>query len=89
MPQWHDARGSRQLLRRPALTWAARFARCDAIAIDIREQELKEEIKVVIGEIDRNESNPFYLNRTLMDKLCADNPEPKNALGTQNGSRRR
>jgi zinc protease len=34
------------------------------------EQELKEEIQVVIGEIDRNESNPFfYLNRTVMDKL--------------------
>jgi zinc protease len=48
------------------------------------EQELKEEIQVVIGEIDRNESNPFfYLNRTLMDKLYFKYPTRKNALGTR------
>ena len=48
------------------------------------EQELKEEIKVVIGEIDRNESNPFfYLNRTVMDKLFYKYPTRKNALGTR------
>ena len=48
------------------------------------EQELKEEIQVVIGEIDRNESNPFfYLNRTLMDKLYYKYPTRKNALGTR------
>jgi zinc protease len=48
------------------------------------DQELKEEIQVVIGEIDRNESNPFfYLNRTLMDKLYYKYPTRKNALGTR------
>ncbi len=48
------------------------------------EQEFKEEIQVVIGEIDRNESNPFfYLNRTLMDKLFYKYPTRKNALGTR------
>jgi zinc protease len=48
------------------------------------EQQLKEEIQVVIGEIDRNESNPFfYLNRTLMDKLYYKYPTRKNALGTR------
>ena len=48
------------------------------------EQELKEEIQVVIGEIDRNESNPFfYLNRTLVDKLYYKYPTRKNALGTR------
>jgi len=48
------------------------------------EQELKEEIQVVIGEIDRNESNPFfYLNRTLMDKLYFKHPTRKNPLGTR------
>ena len=48
------------------------------------DQELKEEIQVVIGEIDRNESDPFfYLNRTLMDKLYFKYPTRKNALGTR------
>ncbi len=48
------------------------------------DQELKEEIQVVIGEIDRNESNPFfYLNRTLMEKLFYKYPTRKNALGTR------
>ena len=48
------------------------------------EQEFKEEIQVVIGEIDRNESNPFfYLNRTLNEKLFYKYPTRKNALGTR------
>ena len=48
------------------------------------EQAFKEEIQVVIGEIDRNESNPFfYLNRTLTDKLYFKYPTRKNALGTR------
>ncbi|MCY7376497.1 MAG: insulinase family protein [Pyrinomonadaceae bacterium] len=48
------------------------------------EQEFKEEIQVVIGEIDRNESNPFfYLSRTMSDKLFYKYPTRKNALGTR------
>lgn len=46
--------------------------------------ELEDEIKVVIGEVDRNESNPFfYLDRTLNDKLYYKYPTRKNPLGTR------
>ena len=46
------------------------------------ENELRDEIKVVLGEVDRNESNPFfYLNRTLNDKLFYKFPSRKNPLG--------
>ncbi len=48
------------------------------------ENELKEEIQVVNGEIDRNFSNPFfYLDRALKDKLFYKYPTRKNALGTR------
>ncbi len=47
-------------------------------------EELDDEIKVVIGEVDRNESNPFfYLNRTSNDKLFYKYPTRKNPLGTR------
>lgn len=46
--------------------------------------ELKEEIQTVIGEIDRNESNPFYfLNKELNEKLFYEYPTRKNPLGTR------
>lgn len=48
------------------------------------EDEFAREKEVVIGEIDRNESNPFfYLNRTLMDKMFSKYPTRKNPLGTR------
>lgn len=48
------------------------------------EEELSEEIQVVIGEIDRNESNPFYyLNKTLQEKLFYKYPTRKKPLGTR------
>jgi zinc protease len=48
------------------------------------EREFAAEKQVVIGEIDRNESNPFYyLNRTLMDKMFSKYPTRKNPLGTR------
>lgn len=48
------------------------------------EEEFQREKQVVIGEIDRNESNPFsYLNRTLMEKMFFKYPTRKNALGTR------
>ncbi|HTK37727.1 MAG TPA: pitrilysin family protein [Pyrinomonadaceae bacterium] len=48
------------------------------------ETEFEQEKKVVIGEIDRNESNPyFYLNREMMDKLFYKYPTRKNPLGTR------
>lgn len=47
-------------------------------------QELQDEIKVVIGEVDRNESNPFYyLQDTLNDKLFYKYPTRKKPLGTR------
>lgn len=48
------------------------------------EEEFNREKQVVIGEIDRNESNPFfYLNRTLNDKMFSKYPTRKNPLGTR------
>ncbi len=48
------------------------------------EKELEQEKRVVVGEIDRNESNPFfYLNRALSDKLFYKYPTRKNPLGTR------
>jgi len=46
--------------------------------------DLDDEKKVVIGEIDRNESNPFYyLNKELNDRLFYKYPTRKNPLGTR------
>ncbi len=48
------------------------------------EDELQDEIKVVLGEVDRNESNPFYyLNLTSNEKLFYKYPTRKNPLGTR------
>ncbi|MBV9214931.1 MAG: insulinase family protein [Acidobacteria bacterium] len=48
------------------------------------EEEFKREKEVVIGEIDRNESNPFfYLTRAMSDKLFYKYPTRKNSLGTR------
>jgi zinc protease len=48
------------------------------------EDEFKREVQVVIGEIDRNESNPFfYLSRAMNDKLFFKYPTRKNPLGTR------
>ncbi len=47
-------------------------------------EEFEQEKKVVVGEIDRNESNPFfYLDRALKDKLFYKYPTRKNPLGTR------
>ncbi|MGI8786146.1 MAG: M16 family metallopeptidase [Pyrinomonadaceae bacterium] len=48
------------------------------------EQEFAEEKQVVIGELDRHESNPaYYLNQTLMDKLFYKYPTRKMPAGTR------
>ncbi len=48
------------------------------------EEQFEQEKKVVVGEIDRNESNPFfYLDRALKDKLFYKYPTRKNPLGTR------
>src|SRR5215213_2453996 len=46
--------------------------------------EFEREREVVIGEIDRNESNPyFYLNREMNDRLFFKYPSRKNPLGNR------
>lgn len=46
--------------------------------------EFERERQVVIGEIDRNESNPFYyLNREINDRLFFKYPSRKNPLGSR------
>lgn len=63
---------------------AVRFVKDAARYPTFDPEELEQEKQVVIGEIDRNESNPFfYLNRTLMDKLYYKYPTRKNPLGTR------
>ncbi|MCB1022953.1 MAG: insulinase family protein [Acidobacteria bacterium] len=48
------------------------------------ERELQDEIKVVIGEVDRNESNPFYyLSDDSNSKLFYKYPTRKKPLGTR------
>jgi zinc protease len=68
----------------PYLTTALRFMNDSIRFPTFDEQELEQEKQVVIGEVDRNEANPyFYLNRTMMDKLFYKFPTRKNALGTR------
>lgn len=48
------------------------------------QKDLEDEIKVVLGEFDRNESNQFFfLNRTSNDMLFYKYPSRKNPLGTR------
>jgi zinc protease len=48
------------------------------------EREFEREREVVIGEIDRNESNPFYyLNKEMNDRLFYKYPSRKEALGNR------
>lgn len=48
------------------------------------ENELKKEIQVVLGELDRQMSEPtYYLNRTMMNKLFYKYPSRKDPGGTR------
>ena len=68
----------------PYLGSAIRFINDSVRYPTFDEEEFGQEKQVVVGEIDRNESNPFfYLNRTLMDKLYFKYPTRKNPLGTR------
>ncbi|HUR91769.1 MAG TPA: pitrilysin family protein [Gemmatimonadaceae bacterium] len=50
-----------------------------------RQDELERERQVVIGEYDRNESNPFFaLTQALDDKLYPGNAVRKNTIGDRN-----
>jgi len=66
------------------LVQAVRFI-SDAIRYPVfDEAEFAGEKAVVIGEIDRNEANPFfYLNRALNDRMFFRYPSRKNPLGSR------
>lgn len=68
----------------PNLRTAMQFMR-DSVRyplFDVR--ELERERQVVIGEIDRNESNPFYyLNKEMNDRLFYKYPSRKEPLGNR------
>ncbi len=68
----------------PYVSTAIKFI-SDAIRFpNFKQTELEQGKKVVIGEIDRNESNPyFYLNTALQDKLYYKYPTRKKPLGTR------
>lgn len=68
----------------PYIATAIRFIK-DAVRYPVfDEEEFEQEKRIVLGEMDRNESNPFfYLNRTLSDKMFYKYPTRKNALGTR------
>jgi zinc protease len=68
----------------PNLRTAMNFMR-DAVRYPLFDKgEFEREREVVIGEIDRNESNPFYyLNLAMTNKLFYKYPSRKNALGNR------
>ncbi len=48
------------------------------------EEEFRQEIQVVLGELDRQQSEPgYYLDRTMMDKLFYKYPSRKSPGGTR------
>lgn len=68
----------------PNLRTAMNFMRDSARYPLFNEGEFERERQVVIGEIDRNESNPFfYLNREMNDRLFYKYPSRKNPLGNR------
>ncbi len=68
----------------PNLRTALQFMR-DSIRYPLfDEREFEREREVVIGEIDRNESNPFYfLNKEMNDRLFYKYPSRKEPLGNR------
>ena len=68
----------------PFVATAIRFIN-DAIRYPtFDEEDLEREKKVVLGEMDRNEANPFfYLSNALKDKLFYKYPTRKKPLGTR------
>ena len=68
----------------PNLRTALQFMR-DAVRYPLFDQsEFERERQVVIGEIDRNESNPFYfLNKEMNDRLFYKYPSRKEPLGNR------
>ena len=68
----------------PNLRTAMQFMRDSARFPLFDAREFEREREVVIGEIDRNESNPFYyLNRELYERLFYKYPSRKAPLGNR------
>jgi zinc protease len=68
----------------PHLETAIRFMKDSVRFPTFNADELDAEKQVVIGEIDRNESNPFFfLKRTMDEKLFYKYPSRKTPLGTR------
>lgn len=68
----------------PNLRTAMQFMKDSARYPLFDRNEFERERQVVIGEIDRNESNPFfYLNREMNDRLFFKYPSRKNPLGNR------
>lgn len=68
----------------PNLRTAMNFMRDSARYPLFNGGEFERERQVIIGEIDRNESNPFfYLNREMNDRLFYKYPSRKNPLGNR------
>ncbi|MGI8836218.1 MAG: M16 family metallopeptidase [Pyrinomonadaceae bacterium] len=68
----------------PNLRTAMQFMR-DSVRYPLFEQgEFEREREVVIGEIDRNESNPFYyLNQEMLNRMYSKYTSRKNPLGNR------
>jgi zinc protease len=61
-----------------------RFMRDAMLFPSFNEDEFRQEIQVVLGELDRQMSEPgYYLDRTLMDKLFYKYPSRKSPGGTR------
>jgi zinc protease len=61
-----------------------RYMRDATLFPTFEESEFKQEIQVVLGELDRQLSEPFYyLDRTLMDNLFYQYPSRKSPGGTR------
>jgi zinc protease len=68
----------------PYLETAIRYMNDSARKPTFDEEEFEKEKEVVIGEIDRNEANPFYyLNQTMNEKMFSKYPTRKQPLGTR------
>jgi zinc protease len=68
----------------PNLRAAMQFMRDAARYPMFDKQEFEREQQVVIGEIDRNESEPvYYLNKEMNERLFYKYPSRKNALGNR------
>jgi zinc protease len=68
----------------PNLSTIMRLMRDSLLFPSFDENEFRNEIRVVLGELDRQMSEPvYYLDRTLMDKLFYKYPSRKSPGGTR------